>query len=65
MTWLSRQCKFTDIGDQGVSGAFPAADVKFLVQVLDAVSARCHPTKNVSFQNGYFCPTPRKGGTYS
>lgn len=31
---------FTDIDDQGVSGVFPAPDVKFLVQVLNAVSAR-------------------------
>jgi type I restriction enzyme R subunit len=31
---------FTDLDDQGVSGLFPTADVKALVQVLHEVSAR-------------------------
>lgn len=31
---------FTDLDDQGVSGLFPSADVKALIQVLDEVRAR-------------------------
>jgi len=34
------ECPFTDLDDQGVSGVFPAADVKVLIQVLNDVRGR-------------------------